>query len=42
MEQMNEYGLTVYINMHPRALIPRLQLSESFRPLIAGMEESII
>ena len=26
MEQMNEYGMTVYINMHPKALIPRLQL----------------
>jgi len=38
MEQMNEYGTTVYINMHPKALIPRLQQSEIFRPLIAGLE----
>ena len=42
MEQMNEYGMTVYINMHPKALIPRLQLSESFRPLIAGMEGEVL
>ena len=38
MDQMNEYGLTVYINMHPKALIPRLKLSELYRPLIDGME----
>jgi len=38
MEQMNEYGLTVYINMHPKALIPRLQNSADFRPLIEGLE----
>ncbi|MGC6470749.1 MAG: shikimate kinase [Flavobacteriales bacterium] len=38
MEQMNEYGKTIYINMHPKALIPRLQKSEEFRPLIAGLE----
>jgi shikimate kinase len=42
MEQMNEYGMTVYINMHPKALIPRLQLSEAFRPLIAGMEGEVL
>lgn len=38
MEQMNEYGMTVYINMHPKALIPRLQKSAVFRPLIEGLE----
>ena len=38
MDQMNEYGLTVYINMHPKALIPRLKLSELYRPLIDNME----
>ena len=42
MEQMNEYGMTVYINMHPKALIPRLQLSEAFRPLIAEMEGEVL
>ena len=42
MEQMNEYGMMVYINMHPKALIPRLQLSEAFRPLIAGMEGEVL
>ncbi|MBL6657749.1 MAG: shikimate kinase [Flavobacteriales bacterium] len=38
MEQMNEYGMTVYINMHPKALIPRLQKSAVLRPLIEGLE----
>ena len=28
--------------MHPKALIPRLKLSESFRPLIAGMEGEVL
>jgi shikimate kinase len=38
MEQMNDYGKTVYINMHPKALIPRLQSSAQLRPLIKGLE----
>ena len=38
MEQMNDYGRTIYINMHPKALIPRLQKSAEFRPLIEGLE----
>ncbi len=38
MDQMNEYGTTIYINMHPKALIPRLQNSKIFRPLIEGLE----
>ena len=38
MQQMNEFGLTIYINMHPKALIPRLQLSKQNRPLIASLE----
>ena len=42
MDQMNEYGLTVYINMHPKALIPRLKLSELYRPLIDGMEGEVL
>ena len=42
MDQMNEYGLTVYINMHPKALIPRLKLSELYRPLIDGMKGEVL
>ena len=42
MDQMNEYGLTVYINMHPKALIPRLKLSELYRPLIDGMQGEVL
>jgi shikimate kinase len=38
MEQMNDYGKTVYINMHPKALIPRLQSSSQLRPLLNGLE----
>tara|TARA_B100000886_G_scaffold339613_1_gene305621 strand:+ start:1929 stop:2408 length:480 start_codon:yes stop_codon:yes gene_type:complete len=38
MDQMNDYGLTIYINMHPKALVPRLKLSELYRPLIDNME----
>lgn len=39
MDQMNEYGKTIYINMHPRALLPRLQSSHDTRPLLAGKDE---
>jgi shikimate kinase len=39
MEQMNEYGRTIYINMHPKALIKRLKESDEMRPLIAGKSE---
>ena len=35
---MNDYGKTVYINMHPKALIPRLQSSSQLRPLLNGLE----
>jgi len=42
MDQMNEYGLTVYINMHPKAHNPRLKLSELYRPLIDGMEGEVL
>ena len=38
MEQMNDYGKTVYINMHPKALIPRLKSSSQLRPLLNGLE----
>lgn len=38
MEQMNDYGKTIYINMHPKALIPRLQASTQLRPLLKGLE----
>lgn len=40
MEQMNEYGTTIYINMHPKALINRLQNANEFRPLLAGKSET--
>ncbi len=36
MEQMNKYGKTIYINMHPKALIPRLKSSPETRPLLEG------
>ena len=39
MEQMNEYGKTIYINMHPKALIPRLKTSSVTRPLLEGKDE---
>ncbi len=39
MEQMNEYGKTIYINMHPKALIPRLKSSPETRPLLEGKDE---
>lgn len=39
MDQMNEYGKTIYINMHPRALLPRLLSSDDTRPLLAGKDE---
>jgi|TARA_B110000467_G_C18217497_1_gene421085 shikimate kinase len=39
MEQMNEYGKTIYINMHPKALIPRLKSSAVTRPLLEGKDE---
>ena len=38
MEQMNDYGKTIYLNMHPKALIPRLQASALLRPLLKGLE----
>ena len=38
MEQMTDYGKTVYINMHPKALIPRIQSSKQLRPLLKGLE----
>ena len=38
MDQMNEYGKTIYINMHPKALLPRLISSPSTRPLLAGKD----
>ena len=39
IQLMNENGLTIYINMHPKYLISRLQSSEKFRPLIDGMQD---
>ena len=39
MDQMNEYGKTIYINVHPKALLPRLLSSECTRPLLAGKDE---
>ena len=36
MDQMNEYGQTIYINLHPKALIARLLTSDETRPLLAG------
>ena len=39
MEQMNEYGKTIYINMHPKALIPRLKSSTVTRPLLEGKDD---
>lgn len=39
MNQMNEYGKTIYINIHPKALLPRLLSSPSTRPLLAGKDE---
>ena len=39
IDQMNEYGKTIYINMHPKALLPRLLSSPSTRPLLAGKDE---
>ena len=38
MEQMNDYGKTIYVNMHPKALIPRLKNSSQLRPLLKGLE----
>ena len=38
MEQMNDYGKTIYLNMHPKALIPRLKASSVLRPLLKGLE----
>ena len=39
MDQMNEYGKTIYINMHPKALLPRLKSSKCNRPLLEGKDE---
>ena len=39
MNQMNEYGKTIYINIHPKALLPRLLSSPSTRPLLVGKDE---
>ena len=39
MDQMNEYGQTIYINLHPKALIARLLTSDETRPLLAGKTE---
>lgn len=39
MDQMNEYGKTIYINMHPKALLPRLLSSTSTRPLLVEKDE---
>ncbi len=39
IDQMNEYGKTIYINMHPKALLTRLLSSPSTRPLLAGKDE---
>ena len=39
MDQMNEYGKTIYINMHPKALLHRLISSNCTRPLLAGKDE---
>lgn len=39
MEQMNEYGTTIYINTDPKVLINRLKTAKDFRPLIAGKTE---
>ena len=40
MDQMNEYGQTIYINLHPKALISRLLTSDDTRPLLAGKSEN--
>ena len=39
MELMNEYGLTIYINMHLLNLY-KITIIKSFRPLIAGLQEN--
>ena len=39
MDQMNKYGKTIYINMHPKALLPRLLSSKCSRPLLEGKDE---
>ena len=39
MDQMNEHGKTIYINIHPKALLPRLLSSPSTRPLLAGKDD---
>ena len=39
MDQMNKYGKTIYINMHPKQILPRLLLSQSLRPLLTGKNE---
>ena len=39
MDQMNENGKTIYINMHPKELLPRLLSSSSKRPLLSGIYE---
>lgn len=40
MDQMNEYGQTIYINLHPKVLISRLLSSDDTRPLLAGKSEN--
>ena len=39
MDQMNVYGKTIYINMHPKALLPRLISSSNTRPLLSGKKD---
>ena len=39
MELMNEYGKTIYINMHPKSILPRLLSSPSKRPLFSGKDK---
>lgn len=39
MDKMNEYGKTIYINIHPKKLLPRLLSSSKTRPLLSGIDE---
>lgn len=39
MDKMNEYGKTIYINIHPKKLLPRLLSASNTRPLLSGIDE---
>ena len=39
MDKMNEHGKTIYINIHPKKLLPRLLSASNTRPLLSGIDE---